>query len=229
MSLPPRGTTGGGKPGIPAGRRAQYSAAVDSDASIRFFDTQFQRQVRESDLRLNRFEAQALPWLHGRVLDYGCGLGNLALAAARGGCSVLALDASATAIDHLQRVAGEEHLPLQACLQDLRTYAVAEDFDAVVSIGLLMFFDCPTAWRQLHSLQEHVRPGGIAVINVLVEGTTYLDMFDPQGHCLFGPQAVRDAFAGWDILSLERQDFPAPHDSVKAFATIVARKPRAAA
>ena len=54
---------------------------MGSDASIRFFETQFQRQVREAELALNPFEQQALPYLHGTVLDYGCGLGNLALTA----------------------------------------------------------------------------------------------------------------------------------------------------
>lgn len=34
-----------------------------SDASIRFFDAQFRRQVDESDLKLNPFEERALPYL----------------------------------------------------------------------------------------------------------------------------------------------------------------------
>ena len=65
--------------------------AMNSDASLRFFDAQFQRQVRESELALNPFEKQALAFLRGTILDYGCGLGNLAVAAARQGCSVVAL------------------------------------------------------------------------------------------------------------------------------------------
>jgi SAM-dependent methyltransferase len=120
-----------------------------SDTSIRFFDTQFRHQVQAADLRLNPFEQRALPHLRGRVLDYGCGLGNLALAAARQGCEVLALE----------------------------------------------------------------------------EGTTYLDMFDPSGHCLFTPDAVVQRFAGWDILSLAHEDFPAPGGRLKRFVTLIARKP----
>lgn len=200
-----------------------------SDASIRFFDTQFQRQVRDADLALNPFEQQALPYLSGDVLDFGCGLGNLALAAARRGCNVLALDASPTAIGHLRSTAQSQSLAIRAEEADLRSYKVAGDYDSVVSIGLLMFFDCPTAFAQLQALQAHVRPGGVAVINVLVEGTSYMEMFDPAAHCLFARDELRRRFEGWEILGSEQQDFPAPQGQVKAFVTLVARKPAAAA
>jgi tellurite methyltransferase len=197
-----------------------------SDASIRFFDTQFQRQVRDGDLALNPFEQQALPFLSGRVLDYGCGLGNLAVAAARRGCSVDALDASRTAIEHLRHVARAESLPIRAAEADLRTHELREDYDAIVCIGLLMFFDCPTAFAQLHMLQSHVRPGGVAVVNVLVEGTTFLDMFDPAGHCLFARGEMPERFAEWEILRCAHEDFPAANERIKSFVTMVARKPR---
>lgn len=193
--------------------------------SVRFFDRQFRQQAEQHDFQLNPFEQAALPHLHGKVLDYGCGLGNLAFAAARRGCSVLALDASQAAIAHIHEYAAETALPVQATLADLRDHALMEDFDAVVSIGLLMFFDCPTAFKTLSTLQAHVRPGGVAVVNVLIEGTTYLDMFDAQGHCLFAPHALEQRFAGWDILHSAFSDFDAPQDRTKAFATIIARKP----
>lgn len=196
-----------------------------SDASIRFFDAQFQRQVRDADLRLNPFEQTAIPYLHGRVLDYGCGLGNLSVAAAHQGCSVVALDGSHTAIEHLRQVAQAESLSIEAVEADLRTYELHEDFDTVVSIGLLMFFDCPTAFAQLRNMQAHVRPGGVAVVNVLVAGTTYLDMFDPSSHCLFSREEMHMRFAGWEILRSEYQDFPAPREQVKSFVTVVARRP----
>ena len=62
--------------------------------SVAFFDQQFQRQIGAEEFALNPFETVALPHLTGRVLDYGCGLGNLAIAAARQACQVEALDAS---------------------------------------------------------------------------------------------------------------------------------------
>lgn len=194
---------------------------------VQFFDAQFERQVREGDFDLNPFEVAALPYLRGRVLDFGCGLGNLAITAARRGCSVVALDASHTAIEHIRRVAAANALPIDAAEADLRTHEITQDFDTIVSIGLLMFFDCPTASRRLSDLQARVRPGGIAVVNVLIEGTTYFDMFDAQGHCLFAPGEVHRRFSGWSELHSEFQTFPAPGDRIKSFVTLVAQKPPA--
>jgi tellurite methyltransferase len=197
---------------------------MNPSSSIQFFDTQFQEQVRAADRQLNPFERDALPYLSGRVLDFGCGIGNLAVAAAQRGCSVVALDASPTAVRHLQAVARERELLIEAGEADLRNYELQEQFDAIVSIGLLMFFDCPAAFRQLDNIKTHVRPGGVAVINVLVEGTTYMDMFDPSGHCLFARDTLAQSFEGWQIERSMQQDFPAPREQVKSFVTVVARR-----
>ena len=198
---------------------------MEPSFSVRFFDAQFQRQVCEADLRLNPFEQAALPYLRGRVLDFGCGLGNLAIAAANKGCSVVALDASHTAIQHLKRMTEERKFHIEAAQADLRSFELTEEFDAVVSIGLLMFFDCATALRQLRNLQSHTRANGVAVINVLVQGTTYLDMFDPKVYCLLSRDEMHTRFLGWEMLHSECQDFPAPKNQVKSFITLIARKP----
>lgn len=201
---------------------------MGNSRTVEFFDRLFEQQAQSSDFALNPFEQAALPHLHGRVLDFGCGMGNLALAAARAGCSVLALDASAVAIAHLRRCAAAERLTLDARVADLSHHPWDEDFDSVVSIGLLMFFDCATAAAVFAGLQAHVRPGGALVVNVLVEGTTYRDMFDPAAHCLFPRDHLARSLAHWKVISLEYQDFAAPGGTVKSFSTIVAHKPAAA-
>ena len=194
-------------------------------SALEFFDRQFGRQVQANDYALNPFERAVLPFLSGEVLDLGCGLGNLALEAAGRGCHVTALDASATAIADLVRRAAERGLALEAHGADLRHYVPARDYDCVVSIGLLMFFACGDARRLLARLREAVRPGGLAAVNVLIEGTTYLEMFDPEAYCLFGRDELGEAFAGWDVLLSHHEDYPAPGGALKRFHTLLARRP----
>ena len=194
-------------------------------ASAGFFDRQFRKQIEQRDYALNPFERAILPHLAGEVLDLGCGLGNLSLAAARAGCSVTALDASAAAVTDLARRARDSGVTLHAEAADLSRYASARQFDAVVSIGLLMFFGCQDALRVLDEIRRSVRPGGIAAVNVLIAGTTYMAMFDAAAHCLFEREALTAAFAGWMILLSRYEDFPAPEQTTKRFHTVIARCP----
>jgi tellurite methyltransferase len=193
-------------------------------SALEFFDRQFERQVQASDYTLNPFERSVLPHLSGDVLDLGCGLGNLALAAAERGCRVTALDASATAIADLSRRAGERGIELEAHSADLRHYVPAREYDSVVSIGLLMFLACADARGLLARLREAVRPGGLAAVNVLIEGTTFMDMFDPDAYCLFRRDELSETFAGWNIQLSSHEDFPAPRETVKRFHTVLARR-----
>jgi tellurite methyltransferase len=181
--------------------------------------------VRASDYALNPFERAILPYLRGEVLDLGCGLGNLALAAAASGCNVTAIDASPAAIADLSRRAAESAMPVAARVADLRRYVPDRQYDCVVAIGLLMFFACADARALLERLRSATRPGGICALNVLVEGTTYMDMFDPADHCLLGREELSEALAGWQTLHSVHQDFAAPGDTLKRFHTLVACKP----
>lgn len=200
---------------------------MNGTRSVEFFDRQFRQAAGEAALQLNPFEQLALPHLHGEMLDYGCGLGNLSFAAAAQGCRVTALDASPAAIDHVSRRAAAEGAAVASALADLCRHTLDHDYDAIAAIGLLMFFDCPTALRVLAQLQAHVRPGGALAVNVLIEGTSFMDMFDPQQHCLFAPKQLRQALSGWAILHDEIHEFPAPHGTVKRFSTVIARRPKA--
>jgi tellurite methyltransferase len=192
---------------------------------VSFFEAQFRRQVLEGEFALNPFEKLALPVLRGRVLDLGCGLGNLSIEAARRGCEVLAIDGSSTAIERIRQAAAEG-LSIRADLTDLSTYEFSEDFDTIVCIGLLMFLAKPDAHRILGDIQSHVVPGGLAIVNVLIEGTTYLDMFGPDPYYLFGRAELQKRFAGWELLESRYDNFEAPGSTIKAFATVVARKKR---
>lgn len=199
---------------------------MTSNRAVDFFDSQFERQVREQDFALNPFEKLGLQYIRGRVLDMGCGLGNLSIEAARRGCSVLALDASPNAIARIQQTALAESLPITAQEVDFETYAVNDMFDTVVAIGLFMFFPQKRALQLLADAQAHTLPGGIAIVNVLIEGTTFLDMFAPGHYYLFPESELHEQFREWEILESRRDSFSAPGDTTKEFATIIAMKAR---
>jgi tellurite methyltransferase len=199
--------------------------APPANASVDFFDRQFRRQIAASDYALNPFEASALPYLRGDVLDLGCGLGNLSLAAAAGGARVTALDACPSAVADLARRAQAQGLAIEAAAADLRGWRPGRAWDAVACIGLLMFFPPWAARAGLAAVADAVKPGGVAIVNALVEGTTYLDMFDPRGHYLFAPGELAAAFPGWMPVSCTQADFPAPGERIKRFETVIATRP----
>ncbi|MEQ1683675.1 MAG: class I SAM-dependent methyltransferase [Burkholderiaceae bacterium] len=115
--------------------------------SVGFFDRQFREQLCKQDLELNPFERVALAHCRGRVLDFGCGPGNQAVRAARTGLCVDAIDASPAAIEHLAQLARDAQLCLKPVCADAEAFEWHGCYDAVVSIGLLMFLDCASAWR----------------------------------------------------------------------------------
>ncbi len=192
---------------------------------VAFFNTQFKRQIESNEFALNPFEQAALPYMKGRVLDMGCGLGNLALEAGRRDCEVLAVDASLAAVERIKRDAAASNVQVRAVTADLGSYEIIEYFDTVVSIGLLMFFPRDKALPLLGGLQAHVKEGGCAIVNVMIEGTTYLDMFLEGHYTLFGREELEQSFAGWKILLSRHDTFSAPGGKSKVFSTVIARKP----
>jgi len=190
--------------------------------SVRFFDQQFQQQVAQRDFALNPFEQASLDYLRGTMLDLGCGLGNLSFEAARRGCRVTAIDASLTAIEHIRREALAEDLDVTAVCADLETWRADRNYDTAVAIGLLMFFQRERALALLGEIRNSVAPGGCAVVNVLIEGTTFLDMFEPGNYYLFGRSELEREFTGWKILFSRHDWSPAPGDTRKEFHTLVA-------
>jgi tellurite methyltransferase len=194
--------------------------------SVEFFDTQFKRQVQGGEFELNPFERLALAYLDGAVLDLGCGLGNLALEAAHRGCTVTAIDGSATAINRVRGAAEEEHLAVEALEADLTRFSIGHEYDTIVAIGLLMFFPQARALAMLRNIQANVRPGGHAIVNVLIEGTTYMDMFTPGEYYVFRREELIDSFGDWVIEVARYDNFPAPGNTFKVFSTVIARKPQ---
>lgn len=198
---------------------------TDKPRAVEFFGAQFERQIAAHDYKLNPFEERALPWLAGNVLDLGCGLGNLSLAAAARGAQVTAYDACENAVDDLAERAVASGLDVWVKTVDLKGWRPEKTYDAVACIGLLMFFARDDALAGVVAVRDAVRPGGVAVVNAMIEGSTFLAMFDPDAYYLFRPEELAAPFAGWEFLHDSEEDFPAPGNTVKRFRTLVVRRP----
>ena len=198
---------------------------MGTNRSVGFFDAQFQKQADAGEFALNPFELAALPFVSGRVLDLGCGLGNLSLEAARRGCEVTAVDASPAAIRRIAAAAAQENLRVSAAQSDISAYPIAGAYDTVIAIGLVMFFSRPEAERLLGEIRRSIAPRGRAIVNTLIEGTTWTEPFEP-GHCCLLPEgALERAFDGWEILLARRDEFSAAGGRLKRFDTVVAQRP----
>jgi predicted nicotinamide N-methyase len=93
------------------------------------------------------------------VLDVGCGLGLLALAAARAGARVTAIDRELPAIEFLQASAAVNRLPVEALVGDIATVNLARRFDLVLAADLL--YERSEFDRLAASLAGLVHPSGV--------------------------------------------------------------------
>jgi tellurite methyltransferase len=193
--------------------------------SVNFFDQQFASQINQHAYELNPFEQIALPFLGGQILDYGCGLGNLSVAAATRGCAVHALDASPNAIADLQKRSALMNLPIQSELADLSHYRLTKVYDSIASVGLLSFLPCDAAFKVLESLKQHTKAGGVLALNSLIAGTTCMHIFGSGSNCLFARSELEQCFEGWTFLYSAYSEYDAPGGLNKSFYTVVARKP----
>ena len=115
-----------------------------------------------------------------------------------------------------------ESLPVEAIEADLRTHEIGEDFDCVVSIGLLMFADCATAPRVLACCRRTCARAA-SPRNVLAEGTTYSTCSSPAITACSRVTRWRAASPAGTSFILTR-DFDAPDQRMKSFVTLIARK-----
>jgi SAM-dependent methyltransferase len=100
------------------------------------------------------------------ALDVGCGDGAYALAAARAGARVAALDPSAAAVDAARGRANAEGLAIDLKVGDARALPFpAQRFDVVFAVTVLCFVDEPA--QAVAEMARVLRPGGVLVLGEL--------------------------------------------------------------
>ena len=116
----------------------------------------------------------------GPVLELGAGTGRIALAIARDGIAIHALDADHAMFERLQQKAGKEPPAVRARITavegDMRTFDLAERFALVISPFRAFLHNLTEADRLacLERVRHHLRPGGRFAFNVFYPTLEYM-------------------------------------------------------
>jgi SAM-dependent methyltransferase len=102
-----------------------------------------------------------------RALDLGAGEGRYSIYAARRGCAVTAVDFSASGLNKLQAIAGQEHLPVATELCDLASYVFKPGTcDLVIAATILDHLGDKARQRAVEGIVSALKPGGLLYVNV---------------------------------------------------------------
>lgn len=99
-----------------------------------------------------------------RILDVGCGTGQLAATVAEVGAKIVGLDASQPMIDQARR----NYPGLEFITGDVRTMAFSQEFDAVYSNAVLHWVH--EAAQAAHAMATALKPGGRLVVELGGQG-----------------------------------------------------------
>lgn len=118
--------------------------------------------VKEVDFMLPYFKLE--PGHH--VLDLMCGYGRHAIALARKGINVTAVDNLGEYISEIRETATAEQLPLKVAQSDVIHYKMEDRYQLAICMGnSLNFFDAAELKILLRSIADHLVPGGHFLIN----------------------------------------------------------------
>ena len=142
-------------------------------------------------------------WVHGDVLDIGCGLGDNAIYLARNGHHVTGLDISPTALATAERRANDAGVQVTFAVSDsTKLEGYTEAFDTIVDSGMFHCLDDDAKRSYAAAAHRATRPGANLLLTCFSDANPS-DQEWPRP--AVSEQTLRDVLggAGWDIESLE--------------------------
>lgn len=101
-----------------------------------------------------------------KVLDLMCGYGRHAIALAKKGIAVKAVDNLADYINEIKKTALEEGLAIEAIQSGVLDFSTEERFDLAICMGnSINFFDAADTVKLLKNIYSFLKPGGHLLIN----------------------------------------------------------------
>jgi SAM-dependent methyltransferase len=142
-------------------------------------------------------------WVHGDVLDIGCGLGDNAVYLAKNGYSVTGLDISPTALMTAERRAHDAGVDVRFAVADSTTLdGYTDAFDTVIDSGMFHCLDDDGKRAYAAAVHRATRPSATLLISCFSDANPSDDEWPRPA---VSEQTLRDVLdgAGWEIESLE--------------------------
>jgi SAM-dependent methyltransferase len=136
----------------------------------------------------------------GKVLDLCCGPGRHAMAIAKRGFAVTAVDRTRFLPEHARARAAQSNLSIEFVLEDMRRFSRPATFDLILNFftSFGYFNDKADDFRVLELVCENLRPGGVFVLEMVskerlaraFQATTSTEL--PNGDILFERHDIVD-------------------------------------
>ena len=167
---------------------------------------------------------QAGGWVHGDVLDIGCGLGDNAIYLAKNGYRVTGLDISPTALITAGRRANDAGVDVKFAVADsTKLEGYTDAFDTVIDSGMFHCLDDDGKRSYAAALHRATRPGARLLLSCFSDANPD-DTEWPRP--VVSEQTLREVFegAGWDIMSIEPATVARPDGPTMAFFLVQAQR-----
>ncbi|HWF30849.1 MAG TPA: class I SAM-dependent methyltransferase [Mycobacterium sp.] len=141
-------------------------------------------------------------WVHGDVVDIGCGLGDNAVYLAKNGYTVTGLDISLTALKAAEQRAKDAGADVNFAVADsTKLEGYTDAFDTVIDSGLFHSLDDDGRRSYAAAVHRATRPGATLLLSCFSEANPV----GKEPRPAVSEETLRDVLGGggWDITSLE--------------------------
>ena len=141
-------------------------------------------------------------WVHGDVLDIGCGLGDNAVYLAKNGHKVTGLDISPTALITAEQRAKDAGVGVKFAVADsTKLDGYTDAFDTVIDSGLFHSLDEEGRRSYIAAVYRATRPGATLLLSCFSDANPAGTEWRPA----VSEETLHDVLgvAGWDIVSVD--------------------------
>ncbi|MCL2445393.1 MAG: methyltransferase domain-containing protein [Oscillospiraceae bacterium] len=162
------------------------------------------------------------------VLDVGCGEGRNAIFLAGLGYCAEGFDLSEAGIAKAQAIAATQNLDIRFWAQDMAEFAFAQDYDVILSHGVLHLPEKSVRNAFITLAQTHTKPSGLHFIGVFTNRLPAAPDMVAVTKSLFDVGELPAMYDGWEILHHYEGTFHDEHPGGvrhhHAYERIIARK-----